>query len=163
MKINNRMRLLVVGASLAMIVIVAMPSKNSEAAPHPELPTPSGSHFVGRAPLDVVGSDRFAAQRERAAQLVWGRDPFSAPRVGPAPAGQPTKPARTIVRAPATDLPQLSGLCTIGDKSMAIIDHEIVQSGDRLATGYLIEEITNGTVRLSRGEKTLTLILGDYR
>lgn len=155
MKSNKRVRLILVLASISMIVILAVPSKKTSVdiattpqpalAPGLELPSVS-------ATLD---HERLALQRIRSAQLTWGRNPFLSP--GAAGASTDVAPQALTHRG---DLPQLTGLSVLDGRRMAIIDHEVVQEGDLLVSGYVVKHITSGSVTLLLDEEELTLKLG---
>jgi hypothetical protein len=56
--------------------------------------------------------------------------------------------------------PALTGVSICGDDRRAVIDRQLVQEGDRLASGYTVVRISARSVTLLRDQEELTLCLG---
>jgi hypothetical protein len=143
------------GASIVLIVILALPSR------HPglelQVPTPVSPSQAG--PTIDAGDDSvlLLEQRRRASELTWARDPFApaAKRLS-SPSSEPSPASRYLLQAP-----KLTGVSMSGVDRRAVIDRQIVQEGDRLPSGYTIARITARTVTLLRDHEELTLSLGE--
>ena len=112
--------------------------------PTAEVPPPAPAASSQGAPAALLAPEVPAqreAQRERAAQLAWGRDPF----MRGARAGQ------------ASGL-TLSGVLWDPNQPMAIINGQMVHVGDELE-GYRILEITQDRVSVTDGTQTLQLLV----
>ena len=157
MKHPDRRHAFIGGAAVLMVVIIALPARRS----HSALVLPAPAH-----PSASVAGDGSAAadaqlllkQRERKEQASWARDPFSA-----APLGTPARfvEARAPVDTARSPVPTLRGISLCGEDGLAVIDREIVHTGDRLASGYVVGKITARSVTLTRDQEELVLTLGD--
>ena len=171
MKLGKRNSIFLSASAVLLLVVSAIPSREDVDAP-PDVPPVAASVAPPAEPptdpeLDVIeagdepdsaiqGSDSLALlaeQQQRSQQLTWSRDPFrsSAPLRSESP--------------PVTERPEprLTGLSIRGDNRSAIIDHQIVNEGDLLSSGYTVGRIDVGSVTLARDAETLTLTLGGGR
>lgn len=157
MKLDHRSLAFVGGAVVLLVVIVALPARRS----HPNPSVPASVHPIAAIPDDKsvdVDAPLLLEQRARTQQAEWTRDPFSA-----TPTGIPVRVTelRVPVGASASALPILRGVSICGEDGRAVIGREIVQSGDRLASGYVVGKISARSVTLTRDQEELVLTLGD--
>jgi hypothetical protein len=81
----------------------------------------------------------------------WGRDPFVRgvdDRSGP---GTGSKGKETLQFT-------LSGIITDGETSAAVIDGDVYRMGE-VVRGFVVQDISSGSVTLRRGEQKLVLVL----
>lgn len=143
------------GATVALLAIVAIPSHPGIDPPEPSPPL-QPPREVPDPPAYSSISEQLAEQRSRSEQLTWGRDPFRRPV-----ASEIDEP-RTETSRPQSR-PRLTGISSHAGILWAIIDHELVQEGDLLSSGYTVEKIAGGTATLRRDQEELSLRLGDAR
>lgn len=160
-KVDKRQRLFLAGSGLALLVIVALPSKGGDDEPSSTpgpTPGPAVADLGAQASESSVAATpaELDAQVARAAALTWGRDPFRGPvRVQ----------ASVLSAGPSDEGParRLTGISSSGARLRAVLDRAIVQVGDRLPTGEVVTEITPHSVTLSLDDDTETLHLGEER
>jgi len=160
MKLSKGVLTVVVIMVIAIIAVVAFPAQSEDAvadnlAPaHPLAPgaqtlTPGGP----ANPLSKSFSEVFASQHKQAQELRWARNPFRAPENTVAV----SKP-RLSEGSDSNQL-RLSGISTIQNDKMAIIDRQIVGKGDRLRSGHLVVQVTDDSVELVLNDIMTTLTL----
>ena len=172
---NRRLGTFLIAAALALVVIVALPGRRSDApAPlatafpsvdRPGVPDASATEPVRAAvagpfadPGELALSLARQRQEERAAELGWERDPFTrtlelarAEAVARDPVAPPEVPGEGRDVLPRL---WLRGLSRVDDSWMALIDREIVGPGATLATGHEVVAIDErGAVLRHRGEE----------
>lgn len=159
MRLHKRTTAFIAGASVLLIVIVALPAPRASEELTPTEPIlaaePDASAHVEGAEDDAM----WIEQRRRARELAWVRDPFappSAPSLTPGP-GDEQRPAL----ASSSSAPTLTGVSIYGDDRRAVIDRQLVQEGDRLSCGYTVGTISARCVTLLRDQEELTLWLGE--
>lgn len=173
---SRGMKLFLGLSALALLVVVALPSKAppTAAAAPAVLPATPPVPPVAAADLDRSRStssrptssrDRapddpatLQALREHLATLTWGRDPFTPPSlvhvyVEPEPEPEPV--------APGLDLPRLTGISRRGRSVMAILDHQIVSPGQPAGGGFVVLAIGSGAVTLLRDGEQHVLTLSE--
>ncbi len=155
MKLQKRMWFIIGGATFALLAIVAIPSH-----PGVDVPTdpidPPPPRETPDPPVPDPTDEQLAEQRLRSEQLTWGKDPFQRP-VSSESDVTPMETSRSSAR------PRLSGISRHDGSLWAIINHELVQEGDLLSSGYTVEKIAGGTVTLRRDQEELSLRLGGER
>jgi hypothetical protein len=140
-----------VGLALVVITaLVALPSPSVGTLPVVK-PAPL---LRSKAEPNSATLDPIDRQREYAATLRWGRNPFLGPEIV-----EDKKPDPVIVVDP--EAPKLSGISTINDFKMAIIDSQIVCQGDFLKTGHKVLEVTDQNVTLICNNRQMVLTLGE--
>lgn len=156
---NRRMPVFLASSVVAMLVIVAVPGRNDET---PGAPDADASALTAlEASTDEIAeeelTERLNSQRTRSRTLIWTRNPFEDPT-------RPSEHMATGSRSADVDaLPRLVGLCTMDGSVAAIIDNDIVRTGDQLPSGHRVLAIGDGSVTLGRDRKEWTLTLGDER
>ncbi|MFT5052032.1 MAG: hypothetical protein ACI8QZ_003463 [Chlamydiales bacterium] len=162
MKLQKSTLFIMGTASALLIAVVGMPDKASKEI----MSVMSGVTPVthdGASTVFTLGEEQRQVQRERSDALAWDRDPFS-PLTSATPDAEPTAATSTAVAAPyLVTLPHLSGISIVGDSTLALLDGDVVQAGDRLPCGYTVKAIDRRTVTLSRGTRLETLTLGSDR
>jgi hypothetical protein len=141
---------ILVGLAVVIVTaLVALPSRSASTGPAMN----PGPRLRSKAESESAPIDPIALQREYAATLRWGRNPFRSPEVD-----QEVIPDQAEVVDP--EAPKLSGISTIDDCKMAIVDSQIVRQGDVLKTGHEVIEVTDNSVTLLCDGRQITLILG---
>jgi len=160
MKLEKRTRAILVGASILMVVVLALPAPRASVEPQswtppePETPVQSGP--------EVIDGARLLEQRRRSGELTWSRDPFAAAPADMQSASSTSTPSLPVPEQ-AAGVPALTGISVSGGNRMAVIDRLIVREGDGLLSGYTVVRISARAVELSRDGEELVLSLGEER
>lgn len=160
MKLSKGVKAVVVVMVITIISVVAFPTQsegtNADAlAPaHPiVLSVMEPTSVTTNSPIPDAISDSISNQRKRSAELTWVRNPFRAPDDAPA-----APKAQAKQNSDGKGL-QLTGISTINNDKMAIIDRQIVGKGDRLSSGHLVVNVTDDSVDLVLHDSLITLNL----
>jgi len=160
---NKRVPMFLGISFVALLAILAWPSREKAqrvfegASPLEATTLPPGT------PSEDIGSTVLELQRERSAQLAWGRDPFRDPTGIDAKSPTLRVEVSSSEGTPGPERPRLTGFCTVGRTCMAIVGREVVRLGDKLRSGYTVTSFGVGSVTLTRGDEILVLGLGDDR
>lgn len=160
MKLETRTLVFLAAAAGVLVVVLALPSRRASSEPA----TPAPAHAAPVAPPAAGALDEGAllvAQRRRAAELTWTRNPFApaTSRVPALPRRVEPAPAPAGAAAPRA----LTGISIRGSDRRAVVGGRIVQEGELLASGHTVASITAHAVTLSRGGEELVLLLGEER
>jgi hypothetical protein len=135
-------------AALAVVMIavyarVLKPSRSDDSGSQPSSSgqEPPASSFQLPASSAAVSTQR-DAQRRRAEELAWGRDPF----------------ARGAAAGQLGGL-SLSGILWDATSPIAIINGQMLRVGEEIE-GFRVVEIVHDRVSLSDGAQTLQLLIG---
>jgi hypothetical protein len=155
LKIKNIILLVITGLCLVFIIIpILLPSQGGEKiSPAMFLPPlPPQKRTAGEE--GVIPHS--PAARPFSADVSWGRDPFSLPS-GIRPTGETT--GRESLPGEAAQETRLTAILRRGNKTLATINHRVVQEGDLIQGEKVIQIGKDSVTLLARdgSKKTLKL------